>query len=219
MSATRRNILNAARSCSAGEGLLPTSVHEIDPNVNCGFPDITAVDHEGRKIRFFEDRIQGRVFLLNFFSISDDAVSGQTAALAKTVRALGDRIGREVFVTSVTVDPENDTVERLAEHAKKHGAPEGWSFVRMGGLDAAVVAQRMYHFNRGASAGMGRLVFYGSAVGDQRVWGTFPTHARPEDAAFRVSGLMPRPKPAKMRRAGPARPGENAYPWNHRAHA
>ncbi len=217
MTATRRDILNARRSCAAGEGLAPTSVHEIDLNVRCGLPDITAVDHTGRKLKFYEDCMEGKIFLINFFSIKDDERSGQTAALAKVVKALGDRVGRDVFVTSITVDPENDTVEALAEHAKKHGVRQGWRFIRMSGLEAAIVAQRMYHFNRGAPAGMGRLIFYGNGMNGQRVWGTVATHARPDDVAWRVASIIPKPKPKVFKRAGPARPGENAYPWSNRA--
>lgn len=217
MSTTRRQLLSGAAQCGPDEVLTPTSIHELDPNVRCGFPDITAVNHKGEKVRFFEDRIQGKVFMVNFFSTDDDKVHFQTSHIANIVKALGSKVGTEVFVTSVSVDPVNDTVERLAEYAKEHDAPEGWDFIRMGGEDSALLAQRMYHFNRGASVGMGRLVFYGNALNNSRIWGTFPAKVRVEDAVHRIGWMLPRKKPAIPQIGGPALPGQEAYAWNHRA--
>jgi len=41
----------------------------------------------------------------------------------------------------------------------------------------------------------------------------------PEDAAHRLSWIMPKTRHAGLRRAGPAKPGQAAYSWNHRAYA
>ncbi len=219
MTTTRRQLLNASAECGTGEVLTPTSINVIDPNVRCGFPDLVAEAHTGETVRFYEDRIQNKVFMVNFFSIDDDATHKQIEKIARIVELLGDKVGSVVHVTSLSVDPVKDTVERLAEHAEAHGVRDGWLLLRAKGEDVAVLAQGMYHFNRGASAGMGRLVFYGNGMGTSRIWGTFPAAVRPEDAAHRVSWVMPQKKPAALRRAGPARPGQSAYPWNHRAYA
>lgn len=219
MSTTRRQLLSGAAQCGPNETLTPTSVHQLDLNVRCGFPDIRAQAHTGETVRFYEDRIQNKVFMVNFFSIDDDKAHVQTASIAKIVEALGDKVGRDVFVTSISVDPVNDTIEKLAAYAKEHNVPEGWKLIRAAGEDPALLAQRMYHFNRGASVGMGRLVFYGNAIGKARVWGTFPAKVTPEDAAHRVSWMLPRKKPASPQMAGPSLPGKSAYAWNHRAMA
>jgi protein SCO1/2 len=40
--------------------------------------------------------------------------------------SLGSRLGKEVFLVSVSVDPHTDTPARLKEHGKKYGAKPGW---------------------------------------------------------------------------------------------
>ncbi|GAK33403.1 SCO1/SenC family protein [alpha proteobacterium Q-1] len=217
MSTTRRQLLSGAAQCGPNESLTPTSVHQLDLNVRCGFPDVRAVSHTGEPVRFYEDRMQNKIFMVNFFSIDDDKMHSQTAHIAKIVEGLGDKVGRDVFITSITVDPINDTVERLAEHAREFNAPDGWMFMRAAGEEPAMLAQRMYHFNRGASVGMGRLVFYGNATGNARIWGTFPAKITTQDAVHRISWMLPSKKPAAPQLAGPSLPGKSAYAWNHRA--
>ncbi len=39
---------------------------------------------------------------------------------------LGDRLGKEVLLVSVSVDPTRDTPQRLKIYAAKHDAKEGW---------------------------------------------------------------------------------------------
>jgi len=220
MTTTRRQLLNGAAECGTGEVLTPTSVNEIDLNVRCGFPDIVFEAHTGEKLRFYEDRIQNKAFLVHFFSIEDDSTHEQIAKLKKIADQVGDKLGRDIHFTSISVDPENDTVERLAAFAEQHGVPaKGWKLIRVEGEDAALLAQRMYHFNRGAAVGMGRIAFYGNGIGKARVWGTFPVSILPEDAAHRLSWIMPKKRHAGLRRAGPAKPGQAAYSWNHRAYA
>ena len=39
---------------------------------------------------------------------------------------LGERLGDEVVMVSVTVDPARDTPKRLKAYSSKHGARDGW---------------------------------------------------------------------------------------------
>ena len=48
------------------------------------------------------------------------------ARLAKMQRFLGDRLGKDVHILSISVDPENDTPERLHTFAETFGARPGW---------------------------------------------------------------------------------------------
>jgi len=221
MATTRRDLLAVSAGCGTDQTMIPTSIHEIDPNVRCGFPDIPVTSHLGEQLRFYEDVVRDRVFVLNFFSTDDDRLSRQTAKLGDVARALGDMLGRQVSMSSITIDPENDTVERLAEFAAEHNTPPGWRFLRVSGEDAAVLAQRMYRFNRGAAAGMGRLAFYGNGINGGRVWGTFPVGITPEDAVHRIKGIVQHPKGRIPKRAGPAkRDGrDQVYAWSARIRA
>ncbi len=186
----------------------PSIVKQIDLTERCGFPDVRVDSHAGEHFRFYEDRIKDKVFLVNFMTIRNEEVYPVTANLKKIVDSLGDKIGREVFVSSFTMDPEHDSLLKLQEFAAKFDAPEGWSFLRARkNEDAGAIMQRMYHFNRGGVAS--GLVFYGNGSGNTRAWGTFAGLTKPEQALERVSWVFNgKPSDGTLRMAGPRRPGD-----------
>ncbi len=78
------------------------------------FPNVPLVTHEGKSVRFFDDLIKDKVVLINFvYTSCEDSCPLETARLAVVQRILGDRVGRDVFMYSITVDPETDTPEVL----------------------------------------------------------------------------------------------------------
>jgi protein SCO1/2 len=102
------------------------------------FPNVPLVTHDGRRVRFYDDLIEGKVVLINFIYTScPDTCPMETARLLEVARLLGDRLGEDVFFYSFTVDPGYDTQEVLADFAANWGIPEGWKFVT-GAPDALV---------------------------------------------------------------------------------
>jgi protein SCO1/2 len=49
--------------------------------------------------------------------------------LEKIQEALGDRLGKDVFLVSISVDPETDTPTRLKEYSRRFHARPGWMFL------------------------------------------------------------------------------------------
>ena len=49
--------------------------------------------------------------------------------MEKIQKAFGDRVGRDVFLVSLTVDPAVDTPGRLKEYAQRFHAGPGWIFL------------------------------------------------------------------------------------------
>jgi protein SCO1/2 len=49
--------------------------------------------------------------------------------LVQVQKALGDRLGREVFMYSITLDPEHDTPAVLKKYAKQYEVKSGWTFL------------------------------------------------------------------------------------------
>lgn len=94
------------------------------------FTDTLLVDQDGREVRFYSDLMAGKVVVIN--SMFTDC-TGSCPVMSKKLQALqehlGDRVGRDVHLISITVDPERDSPARLKEHAAKFGAGPGWSFL------------------------------------------------------------------------------------------
>ena len=94
------------------------------------FPNIELTTHEGEKVRFFDDVIKDKVVALNFiFTRCEDMCPAETARMKNVQDILGDRMGKDVFFYSITIDPDNDTVEVLNEYTKKFNIGPGWKFL------------------------------------------------------------------------------------------
>ncbi len=93
------------------------------------FPNVPLVTHEGESVRFF-DLIKDRVVAINFiYTTCPDSCPLETARMAKVQKILGDRVGQDIFMFSITIDPERDTPEVLAEYAQRFRAQPGWWFL------------------------------------------------------------------------------------------
>jgi len=83
--------------------------------------------HDGRTFRFYDDLLKGKIILVNFFYTEcDDLCPLATQNLASVQQLLGPRVGKEIFMYSISLRPEHDTPERLAAYAETYGVGPGW---------------------------------------------------------------------------------------------
>jgi protein SCO1/2 len=93
-------------------------------------PDTAVYDQNGKKVRFYTDLVKGKTVAIEFIFTSCTTICPPlTATLRKVQQELGERVGREIQLISVTVDPANDTSQRLKEFSDQFEAGPGWSFV------------------------------------------------------------------------------------------
>jgi cytochrome oxidase Cu insertion factor (SCO1/SenC/PrrC family)/cytochrome c2 len=93
-------------------------------------PNTTVLTQRGKPVKFYDDLVKGKIVIISFIYTScTDICPLTTARIAQLEEKLGDMVGREVFLISMTVDPKTDTPERLKEYAERFGAGPGWSFV------------------------------------------------------------------------------------------
>src|SRR5262245_34400333 len=94
------------------------------------FPNVRLTTHEGKVVRFFDDLLENKVVVINFMYTScPDVCPLETAKLAELQAILGDRVGQDVFLYSITIDPRIDTPSVLREYAARYGARPGWLFL------------------------------------------------------------------------------------------
>lgn len=93
-------------------------------------PDLALFDQNGRRVRFYSDLIKDKRVLISFFYTSCTYTCLMQGKVFSELQAeLGERLGKEVFLISVTMDPETDTPERLKSWAVQQGVKEGWTLV------------------------------------------------------------------------------------------
>jgi protein SCO1/2 len=100
------------------------------PKAMAHFADIALWTHEGERVDFYNDLAKGKTFTVNFmYTHCQVSCSGITQNLRKVQRMLGNRVGKEIFMYSVTVDPENDTPAVLRKYVEDNEIGPGWLFL------------------------------------------------------------------------------------------
>jgi cytochrome oxidase Cu insertion factor (SCO1/SenC/PrrC family) len=112
------------------------------------FPNVPLITHDGKTVRFFDDLIKDKVVMINLiYATCTDACPLATAQLAKVQQILGDRVGRDIFMYSITIDPKNDTPEVLQKHAEKYNVKPGWLFLTGSEADIMLLRNKLgFHF-------------------------------------------------------------------------
>ncbi len=111
------------------------------------FGDIPLVNQHGETLRFYPDLIQGRTVIINAMFTSCTGVCPlMSKTFADIQEWLGDRLGKDVLLISMSVDPETDTPAKLKEYAARFGAKPGWHFVtgKKADVDAALTKLGQY---------------------------------------------------------------------------
>ena len=94
------------------------------------FTDVLLTNQNGEKMRFYSDLLQGKVVVINsFFATCAGSCLPLNRNLEKLQKALGPRMGEDVFFLSISVDPTVDTPASLKAYAKKLNAGPGWYFL------------------------------------------------------------------------------------------
>jgi cytochrome oxidase Cu insertion factor (SCO1/SenC/PrrC family) len=94
------------------------------------FPNHVLLTQDNRPVRFYDDVIKGKVVLINFmFTTCTGVCPPMTANLSKVQSYLGDRMGKDVRIVSISVDPTVDTPEKLKKYAGGFKAGPGWYFL------------------------------------------------------------------------------------------
>lgn len=94
------------------------------------FTDVALVDQDGRELRFYSDLLAGKkVVIGTFYTTCSGACPVLNKSMQKIQGWLGDRLGKDVVMLSITVDAARDTPPRMKEFARELGARPGWHFL------------------------------------------------------------------------------------------
>ena len=107
-----------------------TPAANISASAEKYFTDVTLINQDGEKMRFYSDLLQGHTVIINsFFATCQGSCLPITRNLEKVQEALGDRLGKDARIISISVDPTVDTPAELKAFGKKFHARPGWYFL------------------------------------------------------------------------------------------
>ena len=93
-------------------------------------PDVAVLDQHGNKLHFYSDLIKDKTVAINFIFTNCTTICPPLAAtFARLQKEMGDKVGKDVHLISISVDPLTDTPERLKAWGAKFKAGPGWTFV------------------------------------------------------------------------------------------
>jgi protein SCO1 len=162
------------------------------------FVNNTLVTHEGKEVRFYDDLLKDKAVLINFMYVmckNEGFCPMMTYNLSKVQTMLGDRLGKDVFMYSITLDPENDTPELLAAYAKHFKPkPGGWTFLTGDKQDIADVRQSLgFRWVNPAQDKIKQehigIVKYG--IEPLERWGACPALSKPEAIVAYLDWMTP----------------------------
>ena len=137
---TRRNLLGLLRLAPAvwlAEHLLANPALAAETQTSArgllqrrNFPNVKLQNQDGQEVRFYDDLIKDKIVTINFFYAKCEGICPTvTANLAKAQKILGDRVGKDIFMISISLKPDHDTRAVLKEYADMFKARPGWSFL------------------------------------------------------------------------------------------
>jgi cytochrome oxidase Cu insertion factor (SCO1/SenC/PrrC family) len=150
---TRLSALAAPdKTASVIDGILARREEPRESQAQHYFTDVPLIDQDGATMRLYSDLLKGKTVVINsFFTSCEGSCPVMAAAFVEIQKALGDRLGKDVNLISVSVDPETDTPRRLKEYAQRFGARPGWYFLtgEKSDVEAALRKLGFYVENRG----------------------------------------------------------------------
>lgn len=94
------------------------------------FPNTELITQDGQKVHLYDDLIKGKIVVIDLiYTHCVDACPLETARLVQVQKMLGDRVGKDVFFYSITIDPKRDTPEVLKSYMEKFHVGPGWTFL------------------------------------------------------------------------------------------
>jgi protein SCO1/2 len=143
----RRNFLTGfARFTAPEEQFKP---HRSSPGPSV-FTNALLRTHEDKQVRFYDDLVRGKQVLINLmYADCHGACPAVTERLLRVYSELKDRMGKNLFLYSMTVKPEEDDPAALKEYAKMHrayGLP-GWTFLTGDPYDMETIRYRLFRMD------------------------------------------------------------------------
>ena len=108
------------------------------------FPNVPLTTQDGRSVHLYDDLLKGKSVVINLiYTRCKDSCPLETARLAQVQHMLGDRVGKDIFFYSISIDPENDTPETLRSYAEKFHAGPGWLFLTGKKADIDLIGRKL----------------------------------------------------------------------------
>ena len=142
----KRMMLKSVGGAAFFAGLAPAGAAQSStrgPRVDY-FPNAVVQNHDGARFRFYDDIVRGKRVAFNMmYTACSGICPGNTANLREVQRMLGERLGRDVFMVSLTLRPEFDRPKDLKDYMKRYDIGPGWTFLTGAPQDMDTIRRKL----------------------------------------------------------------------------
>ncbi|HLK53974.1 MAG TPA: SCO family protein [Candidatus Angelobacter sp.] len=108
------------------------------------FPNVVLTTQDGKQVHFYDDLLKGKIVVIDLiYTHCVNACPLETARLVQVQKMLGDRVGKDIFFYSISIDPKHDTPKVLKEYAQKFHVGPGWTFLTGKQEDIELVGRKL----------------------------------------------------------------------------
>jgi protein SCO1/2 len=108
------------------------------------FPNVTLLTQDKQAVHFYDDLVKDKIVMFNFFYVSCTGICpASTANLVKVQQLLGNRVGRDIFMYSISLKPHQDRPAQLKEYEEMHGIKAGWTLLTGRPDDCELLRRRL----------------------------------------------------------------------------
>ena len=189
---SKRNFMLGAFGAAAALPALATGAR----STGC-MPNVVLQTHLGKEVRFYDDLVKGnKVVVFNMiYTACQNICPPNTANLIQVQKLLGNRMGRDIFFFSITLQPEVDKPRDLHAYARQYGLAPGWTLLTgdrrdvdtvrktLGFVDADPVVDTLLERHTG-------MLRIGNADIDR--WSMMPSLLRPQQIARSITSMKKR---------------------------
>jgi len=94
------------------------------------FADVALLDQNGKTVRLEKDLVRNKIVVMSFVYTSCTTVCPVVSSImSKVQKQLGARVGTEVQLVSISIDPQRDDPKRLNDYARNFQSGPGWSWL------------------------------------------------------------------------------------------
>lgn len=199
---SRRKLFSLAAVAPFAGGLLAAESARAEPAPQSPrekirqryFPNVVLRTQDDKQVRFYDDLLKDKVVTINmFFAKCEEICPLVIANLARVQRLLGDRVGRDIFMLSISLKPETDTPAALKNYAEMHGARPGWTFLTGEPADVERLRRSLGFTNPDSRVDKDVTQHIGNVrYGNEplMLWGACPGQASPEWIVESISWMI-----------------------------
>ena len=211
------------RHCATNSGCACPVGSRFQTATKQNIPDVKLVDQDEKTVHLYSDLLRGHVAALSFIFTTCTTICPLIGAnLGRLQAELGQSLGEDIVLVSVSVDPATDTPQRMKAWGAQFGAKPGWSLLTG---DKGIVDQLLkvlgcslpisrttrrfsFYLTTGPANGCGSMPLKPLLPGSPR---SFEKWQRPLEPAFQILRLSRTSVTAAPADSNPVSPAERYF--------